>query len=149
MQEIVGVFGIDWRLLIIQMINFGILLLVLWYFLYRPLVRMIYRRQEKIKQGVLDAERIEKEFIEVEDKRKEILSAATHEADTIVKAGKQRGEREQHDIIASAREVSEKMISDAELEGKEVKDKILSESKEEIARLSVLAAERLLKRDTS
>ena len=63
MEEIVKVFGIRWELVVIQAVNFGLLLLILWWFLYRPLVAIMAKRQQVIEQGVRDAE-VAKERLE-------------------------------------------------------------------------------------
>ena len=38
MNELFAAFGIDWKLLLAQGVNFGIVLVALWYFLYRPVM---------------------------------------------------------------------------------------------------------------
>ena len=55
MEQILGTFGIDWRLLLINAVNFGIVLLVLWRFLYTPVMKMLEERRQRVAQGVEDA----------------------------------------------------------------------------------------------
>jgi len=69
MEEIAKVFGLDWKLLIIQAVNFGVLLLVLWYFLYKPVLKMLDERRGKIQKGVEDAENAEIRLTEIEGER--------------------------------------------------------------------------------
>ena len=47
MGQVLAAFGIDWRLLLINSINFGLLLLALWYFLYGPLMKMLEEAPQK------------------------------------------------------------------------------------------------------
>jgi F0F1-type ATP synthase membrane subunit b/b' len=56
MEEIIHAFGIDQRLIIIQIVNFAILAGALGYFLYTPVLRLLREREEKIAQGLKDAE---------------------------------------------------------------------------------------------
>ena len=56
MAQFFAAFGIDWRLLLVQAVNFGLLLLALWYFLYGPVLKMIDDRRAKIAESVKVAE---------------------------------------------------------------------------------------------
>ena len=58
MEAIIEVFGLDTKLLFIQAVNFALLLIILWWFLYRPLARIVGERQQVIEKGVKDAEKI-------------------------------------------------------------------------------------------
>ena len=58
MEEIIHAFGIDWRLIVIQMFNFAVLAGALWYFLYTPVLGILKEREAKLKKGVEDAEEV-------------------------------------------------------------------------------------------
>jgi len=146
MSEIIAIFGIDWRLLFIQIINFGLLLIVLWYFLYRPVVKMIGKRQEKIAQGVDDAEQARKKLEEVEGKRKEVLTRASEEAEVVLRTTLSHAEMREREVLEEAQKRSEELLSDAKAKAEELKRKTLEESREEIARMVVLGAERVLRK---
>jgi F-type H+-transporting ATPase subunit b len=55
MEEITKVFGIDWRLFIIQAINFGLVVFLLSKFLYKPILNVIEERRKIITKGLDDA----------------------------------------------------------------------------------------------
>ena len=48
MAQVLSTFGIDWRLLIVNAVNFALVLLALWYFLYAPVMRMLESRRERV-----------------------------------------------------------------------------------------------------
>ena len=48
MEKVLDVFGIDWKLLLINAVNFGLLLATLSYFFYKPMMRMLDLRRDKI-----------------------------------------------------------------------------------------------------
>ena len=56
MSELFAAFGVYWKLLLVQAVNFGVLLAILSYVLYRPILRMIDARQKRIAEGVATAE---------------------------------------------------------------------------------------------
>lgn len=145
MSEILSVFGIDWRILIIQMINFGILLLILWWFLYRPVIKMLKGRQEIVKKGVEDAEKAGLELSNANLKKDEIVSEATHEADDIVSSARDHGKVKADEIVKEAQAKSEGILSDAALRGKEAQAQLLKETEKEVAQAAVLAAEKILR----
>ena len=56
MQELITKLGIDWKFLIAQIVNFLVLLFVLYKFAYGPILAMLEKRQKKIEKGLKDAE---------------------------------------------------------------------------------------------
>ena len=56
MQSLLENFGIDWKLLLAQAVNFLLLLLVLRVTVYKPLLKLIAERRKKIKDGLVHAE---------------------------------------------------------------------------------------------
>ena len=91
MSKILDVFGIDWRLLVINAVNFGILLLLLKYFAYKPIMDALEARRRKVSEGVRNADLAERKLKSIEASRTEILAQAGKEADT-----EKSGEGETH-----------------------------------------------------
>lgn len=149
MEQIFGVFGLDIRLLIVQMINFGIVLAVLTYFLYRPFLNMIEKRRSDTIEAVANAERAASELAEADTKKKEIITKANLEAEDIVKTARDAGKEKETDIITEAMRRSDQILADAHSQGDETKRQYIAESKEEIAKLIVLGVEKTLKEKTS
>jgi len=145
MQEILGIFGIDWRLLLVQAFNFGVLLVILWYFLYRPVLSLLEKRQAEITEGVRNAERASRELAEVTVQKEAILTEASREANTIVERAKERGLSKEETIVKEAQERSERMLKEAQERAQEEKRRALESAKEELARLTVLGAEKVLR----
>lgn len=145
MSEIFAAFGINWKLLLIQAFNFGLLLLALWYFLYRPLLSMMEERQEKIEKGIKDAEQSEKRLAEIESEKDEIIAKATTKGGNIVSDAKSRGEEKAGEIVTDANARAEAIVNDANARAEEAKEQAMRESKDEIAKTAILAAEKILK----
>ncbi len=145
MENIFGVFGINWKLLAVQIVNFGILLLVLWYFLYRPVVAMLERRRLLIEKGVQDAKDAAVKLSEVMEEKKIILSGATTEAENIVLRAEERGAAKEREILDEAEKKTERLIRESEMRAKEEQRKIMEASREAIAKLAVLGMEKLLR----
>jgi len=83
MEQLLQAFGIDAKLIIIQLINFGILAGLLTYFLYTPILNMLAQREEKIAQGMKDAEDAARAKAAANEEKKGILSAAHKDAESV------------------------------------------------------------------
>jgi F-type H+-transporting ATPase subunit b len=145
MSEIVQVFGINWKLLLIQMVNFGVLLFALWYFLYTPIINLIDERRKKIVEGVRNAEKAEERLGEIQKERGVILDKATNKAGEIVSTSKLRAKEQADEILGDAHHRAEGVLSDALKRAEEAKRKALAESQREIAQAAILAAEKVLR----
>lgn len=145
MEEIIKVFGVNWKLLVIQVVNFGILLLVLHRFLYRPLLSLMEKRQQKIARGLSDAEEAEAKLKKIEEERAETMKNSFIEGERVVKEAKQRARSEERIIIEEAEDRSARIVAEAEKSAEDEKTKILTETREEIARMAILGAERILR----
>ncbi|XKT75053.1 MAG: F0F1 ATP synthase subunit B [Patescibacteria group bacterium UBA2103] len=146
MSELFHAFGIDWKLLVFQIINFGILVGALWFFLYKPVLKMLKDRESMVAKGVEDAQAAEKAREEIESSKDEILKGAEHEAHDIVEGAKQHGKDEQKKIVDEANLRAAKLEEDAKLRAKEVKEKAKKDAEKDVARLAILAAEKVLEK---
>jgi F-type H+-transporting ATPase subunit b len=145
MEQIIDVFGIDWKILVVQIVNFTVLLGVLWYFLYKPLTTLIENRRAQIIKGVADAERAEAALKDADTKKADILAKASIEAQEIVNASRSSGKAREAEIVQEAQEKYERMLTEATLKGEEIQREALAKSKQEIAKLVVLGVEKTLK----
>lgn len=145
MESLITTFGINWKLLLAQGINFGILLTVLWYFLYRPLSQMIAARAHKIADGVKAAEAAHEKLEQTTIERDQILSAASGESERMVAEARTRAEEKASEVIHGAEDRAENLLKDAAARAEEAKRQAMKDSEKEIARAAVLAAEKILR----
>lgn len=144
MSAILQAFGIDWRLLIVNTVNFGLLLLALWYFLYAPLTRTIEERRRKVAQGVTDAETAEARLAEIEASRATMLAEAGKEADDLLARTRKAAAEKEREMLASGESAASRIVREAETQAEELKKRALHETKDEVARLIVLGVEKTL-----
>jgi F-type H+-transporting ATPase subunit b len=145
MEEILHAFGIDWRLIVIQVFNFGILAGALWYFLYTPILTILKEREEKIRRGIEDADAAEKTLAEADSTKEEILKEAHTEAAHIVSRGTLHAEEKASALVSEAQEKVARDLKEAQKSASELKAQALKESEAEIAKLAVLGAEKILR----
>lgn len=94
--------GIDWRILLAQLLNFAVLIWVLWRFAYKPIFKILEDRKLKVDQGLQDAETAALRLQEVELENKKILLEARQEATKILAQAQLKAEEKQEEIIAKA-----------------------------------------------
>ena len=149
MQEIIQAFGIDWRLIVIQIFNFSILVGVLWYFLYTPVLKLLSEREAKIKKGISDAEKAEEALKLADSEKTDILKAAHVEAGQIHARATVTAEEKASALMKDAEMKIARDIESAKGLAEEIKSQALKESEAEVARLSFLAAEKILNTELS
>lgn len=84
--RLIGQLGINWKLFLSQAVNFFILLGVLWAFVYRPLIKIIKERNEKIKTGLQKAEQADIRLKEIDIIGKGKIKEAEQKGIGIIKA---------------------------------------------------------------
>lgn len=119
MQELITTFHIDWKLMIAQIVNFGLVLGLLYWLAAKPLSELMKNRTKEITDGLDNAKLAEAEVQNANIKKEEIVREAKNSA---------------KQIVASSQADGKEMI-------KEAKDKATLE-KEEIIKQAKLDAEK-------
>lgn len=95
--------SIQWYQLLFQIINFGILILVLKKFLYQPIITIINQRNKKIEDSIKAAEANLKEKAKIEEIKKQAVIEAEKEAVLIVEAARKESDKTGKQILLAAR----------------------------------------------
>lgn len=145
MGALATTFGIDWHLLIAQVINFAILVALLTWFLYKPVLKIVKERERVVGKGVKDAEESAKRLASADGEALERVGAAEKEAGNIVEHARHSATDERVQILKEAEERAARIALDAEARAKETAAQSLRQSEKEIARLALLAAEKVMR----
>lgn len=114
MQELVSQLGLDWKLLLSQGANFLIVVGVLTALVYRPLLKILKERREKIELGVKAGEMAEVKLAEIETERNTKLKEIEVQAISIVRASEDQAKKKAEEILGRAEEKSEGLIKNAQ-----------------------------------
>jgi F-type H+-transporting ATPase subunit b len=127
-MELIKNFGLDPVLLGAQIVNFIIIAFILKRFLYKPLLAMLKKREESIKQGLSQAEQGRKLLEDTLVKEKEILKKAKQQAEILLKDSRNQALLQLEKAEGSAKQQSERILEDAkvqiELSAKETEKKL-------------------------
>lgn len=113
MQEFITHFGIDWKLFLAQIVNFSVILIVLRKFAYKPILKVLSDRREKIEQGIEMALSAEKNLKESDEMRNRTLQQAHADALGIVNNAEAIGKEKQDQILKETDVKVEGIITDA------------------------------------
>jgi F-type H+-transporting ATPase subunit b len=129
--------GIDWKMLIAQLISFSIVFFVLWRFAYKPIFTMLQLRREKIAQGLANTEKSKAQLAQTEADRQKILAEAGDKANRLIDEAREAAahvrEVENQKAIAAA----EQIIAKAREAAAQDHARMLDELKREVGRLVV------------
>ena len=129
--------GIDLKEFIFYLINFVILIGILAKFLYKPFLRILDERRQKIRDALDSAEAMNR-------RADEKMDAYTKR---IIREAKSKADQEARAILDDAGERASKMITDARDEIERDKAKAREDMKGEIRDLALLAASRILEEE--
>ncbi len=144
MEQLIEAFGIDLKLIVIQMINFALMLALLSYFLYKPLLKVLKDREDKIAKGITDAEKAATSLAEADTEKKAVLSEAHKDAEEVAVKAKSFADEKAVGIVAEANDKAAAVIASAQVKGEDLKVQARKDSEAEVAKLAVLAAEKIL-----
>jgi F-type H+-transporting ATPase subunit b len=112
-MDILKTFGIDIYLTIAQIVNFLIILFILKKYLYKPLFKMLKKRQDLAKEVVENAESSRKELDKARAEEKKIIKKAQEAAAQIVSDTKEQADEIIKQSEVNARQQTERMIEEA------------------------------------
>ena len=141
---IVGIFGLNWKLFLAQLINFSVILLVLWKWVFKPVSSALEKRTKKIEDSLVEAQKIAEEKQTFESWKQSEIATVRTEAIGIIKQAKSEGETIKNKLLAETKAEQEKIIA----QGKTVliaeQQKAVEKAKEQLADLVIVATEKLI-----
>lgn len=137
-------FGVEPLLLLAQMVNFAILLFILKRFLYKPILKVLEERKNKIATSMKQSEQIQKKFEELDVKQQEILDNARNESAQIIDAAKSEAKTLANQIQIEASNQTQLSLKRAQETLALEKQKMISEAKREIVSVVTSATQKVI-----
>lgn len=148
-MELLSKLGIDWKLILAQIVNFALLLGVLTYFVHRPLLNLLDARRERIRKATEDAKRIEEQTKELETFRTEQLKKIDAECGVFLERTKKQAEVLRQEMLAGAKHEVEQMLAKGREELAEERARVMAETQGVLANMIVRLTAKLLEREFS
>jgi F-type H+-transporting ATPase subunit b len=146
MHELLTSFGVDWKVMFLQSVNFFILFVIIYKFLAKPLNDLIEARRKKIEEGLKLREESRLMIAKIKKLRNKILTKAQLEREEIIKSAyKQREEllRKFNEEIVNLRE---EFNTQFEIEKQRIKEQFYQELKKEVPYLLEKFAQKVFRR---
>lgn len=147
MDQLLHSFGIDGRILLWQVINFGVLFGILWLLLYKPVRKIMREREDKVRESLERADKLEAKSKKFEEEFKGKMAAQRKEIEEMHKRALAEQKRLQGELKEKAEEEATRILEEAKNQAKKERAEIMKETEDEIKRLAVMLAERILEKE--
>lgn len=138
--------GISLPTLLAQIVNFAILLGLLYLVAYKPIMRMLDERSRKIKESMEQTEYIKEQAARAQAEAEKRIAAAGAEGQEIVVKAIRSGEEMRQKTAQEARQEAETLIARARAEIQRERDQAIDELRAAFADLTIRAAEKVIDR---
>jgi F-type H+-transporting ATPase subunit b len=136
--------GISIGYLLFQIFNFTILALLLYAWAYKPILKMLDNRKQKIAQGLEDARIASEARANAEQDAAKILAEAQNKANQVIRESTDRADAAALEVHATAEAEATKEREAALAEVKVERDRMLGDLRSQIAALAIAAAQKLV-----
>jgi len=137
--------GISLPLLLAFVINFIILLVLLGKFLYKPVLKMLDERAQKIKESMEWAEATKRDYEQAKAEVQRQIEKGRQDVQAIIAQAVQKGEGLKEDAKKEAAEQAKAIVEKARVELGTERDKMVEDLRREFVSLLILASEKVIR----
>jgi len=130
-------FGLNWPHFIAQVISFSIVAFLLHRFAYKPILRTLEDRRQRIAESLTNAEKVKEELAKAETAREEIMVNANQQANELIEEARQVAARLQEKESQKAIATAEQIVAKARAAAEADHARMLTELRQEVGRLVV------------
>ena len=138
--------GVHLPSLIIYLVNFLLVLGLLFAFAYKPILRLMDQRADRIRESLEASERAREEAASSQQAVEDQLVEARREAQRIMDQAREAGERFRAEEMERARNEAENFVSRARADIQRERDAAIEEVRANFGDLAITAAERVVRR---
>jgi F-type H+-transporting ATPase subunit b len=137
--------GISLPLLLAFVINFIILLLLLGKFLYKPVLKMLDERTQKVKESMDWAESIKRDYEQAKVEVQRQIEKGRQEGQALIAQAVQKGENLKEEARKEASGQAKIIVEKARAELEAERDKMVEDLRREFVSLLILASEKVIR----
>jgi F-type H+-transporting ATPase subunit b len=146
MGNAIAKLGIVGPSLLVQIVNFGILFIILYFFAYKRILKMLDERAQKIKESVDQTEKIKDQAARAEEESRLRIEAGIKEGQELIAKASKAGEELRQHSQQKAQEEAQALIIRARGEIQQERDEAVGALRKEFADLTIVAAEKVIER---
>ncbi len=144
-EEQSGIINLNMTLLI-QVVNFLILIVLLHRFLYKPLTKFLATRAEGIRRSLEEAKAAREAAAKAQQEHEGQIAATRREAATLREAALREVEEERQRLLKASRDEAARLVAEARVQIEQEVKRAKAELRAEVIGLSLGVAERLISR---
>lgn len=144
-----GKLGISLGLLVSQMVNFGLLAAILYLLLYKPVLRVLQERRERIAKAMADADAARESAARAQLEYDRQVVEAKRKAQEIISQASQKAELVRAEIVAQTQHEADGILAKARQQAEVERAQILAESQGTIVDLALAGARQVLRKELS
>ena len=137
--------GIHFPSLAIYLVNFLLVLLLLYLFAYKPILRLMDQRAERIRESLEAADTARQEAASSQEAIQEQVTEARREGQRIMDPAREASERFRTEEMDKARQEAEAFVERAKEDIARERDTALQEVRASFGDLAITAAERVIR----
>lgn len=131
--------------ILMQMINFLLLLVLLRLVAYKPLLKVLEERQKYVANTIAQAENQRAEAEKIKAEYEAEMRRAREQAQAIIERATKAGEEQAQEIIAQAKAEAERVKESALADIQREREKAIAELRDQVASLALLVAGKVIR----
>ncbi|NWJ48231.1 MAG: F0F1 ATP synthase subunit B [Chloroflexi bacterium] len=143
-DEGIGALGINLWNFIFQLVAFLLMLLLLWRFVYRPILKTLDERKLRAAEIVESSDRIKREVAETEARQKQVFEDARRQAQEIIAQAQAVADKKRAAAEGEAKVAAEAIITKARVEIASERDQAIAQLRREFSDLAIAAAGKVI-----
>ncbi len=136
--------GINIPSFIAQIVNFGLLLGLLYLFAYKPILAKLDERSARIKESMERTDQVKEQAQKAEEEFKKKIGEASQQGQLVIERAVKTGDEIRQKAIEEAKAEAEAMLSRARTEIRQERDEVVDQLRKEFAELTILAAGKVI-----
>jgi F-type H+-transporting ATPase subunit b len=137
MGETLQSLGVYWPKLVAQLVNFAIILFILWKFAYRPVLKLLEERRQRVAEAMINAQKAREELARTEAQRQQVLAETNAQANKLIEEARADAARVREQETQKAIREAEQIVSKAREAAALERVRMLAEVKRELGRLVI------------
>jgi F-type H+-transporting ATPase subunit b len=146
MGDALAKLGIIPSSLLVQVINFGILFILLYFLAYKPILKMLDDRAKKIKDSMDQTDMVKNQAAQAAEESRRVVEAGIKESQELISRATRSGDEIRQQSQQKAHNEAQALIVRAKDEIQRERDDAIGALRKEFADLTITAAEKVIDR---
>jgi F-type H+-transporting ATPase subunit b len=136
--------NLNWSTLLFQILNFVVMVFILWRFLFKKVIEILDERSERVTSALAEAEEKERQAKEMRDEYEEKLTEAQEQVIAMHQQAQEELVRTKQEILEETRQEVETMRAKAQDEIEEARQQAIYQHRRELGRLVTTLSARMM-----